>query len=63
MLILIRYCFRRMLEELTLREQEYLEFIRQKNVPLHNDVINKLKEDFEQEHPYQKGYYWCKQTF
>ena len=57
MLILIRYCFRRMLEELTLREQEYLEFIRQKNVPLHNDVINKLKEDFKQEHPYKKGYY------
>ena len=45
MLISILYCFRRMLGELTLREQEYLEFIRQKNVPLYNDVINQLRKE------------------
>lgn len=57
MLISILYCFRRMLGELTLREQEYLEFIRQKNVPLYNDVINQLRKEFGERHANKKGYY------
>lgn len=57
MLISILYCFRRMLGELTLREQEYLEFIRQKNVPLYNDVINQLGKEFGERHANKKDYY------
>ena len=33
-----------MYDKLTLREVQYMEFIRRKNVPLYGDVLAKLKE-------------------
>ena len=39
------HLFRRMYRLLTLRECEYLEYIRRKNMPLYGAIIRKLKED------------------
>ena len=36
---------KKMYKTLTIRECEYLEFIRRRNIPLYADVINKLKEE------------------
>lgn len=46
---------RRMYAELTLREVEYLEYIRQKNMPIYNEIIAKLKGDFTDD--IKKPYY------